>query len=198
MAEGADRPKGRSLRPLAALLPFLYPYRGRLAVALVALVVAAAAMLALPVALRELIDHGLAANSAATINRYFVGFLAAAVAFGGFAALRFYYVTWIGERVVADVRAAVYRRVIRMDPTFFEVTRTGEVLSRLTTDTTLVQSIAGSSLSIALRSVLNLIGALVMLALTSAKLMATLLVLLQWPLRVQGLLMRLQALQDLP
>jgi ATP-binding cassette subfamily B protein len=178
MTEGADRPKAKSLKPLAALAPFLRPYRGRLALALFALVVAAAAMLALPVALRQLIDHGLAANSAATINRYFLGFLGAAVAFGGFAALRFYYVTWIGERVVADVRDAVYRRVIRMDPGFFEVTRTGEVLSRLTTDTTLVQSIAGSSLSIALRSSLNLVGALVMLSLTSAKLMGALLVLL--------------------
>jgi ATP-binding cassette, subfamily B, bacterial len=173
-----DRPKARSLRPLAALRPFVRPYRARVALALGALVVAAAAMLALPVALRQLIDHGLAAQSAATINRYFLGFLAAAVAFGGFAALRFYHVTWIGERVVADLRDAVYRRVIRMDPTFYEVTRTGEVLSRLTTDTTLVQSIAGSSLSIALRSTLSLVGALVMLALTSPKLTAALAVML--------------------
>jgi ATP-binding cassette, subfamily B, bacterial len=173
-----NRPKARSLRPLAALRPFVRPYRARVALALGALLIAAAAMLALPVALRQLIDHGLAAQSAATINRYFVGFLAAAVAFGGFAALRFYHVTWIGERIVADLRDAVYRRVIRMDPTFYEVTRTGEVLSRLTTDTTLVQSIAGSSLSIALRSALSLVGALVMLALTSPKLTAALAVLL--------------------
>src|SRR5262249_42233883 len=172
------RPKGRSLRPLATLLPFLRPYRGRLTIALVALVVAAAALLALPVALRQLIDHGLVSQSATTVNRYFVGFLAAAVVFGLFAALRFYCVTWVGERVVADVRDAVYRRVIRMDPTFFEVTRTGEVLSRLTTDTTLVQTIAGSSLSVALRSTMSMIGALVMLTLTSAKLMGALLLLL--------------------
>ena len=173
-----DRPKARSLKPLRALVPFLRPYRGRTALALVALVIAAASMLALPIALRQLIDHGLAGQSAATINRYFVGFLAAAVMFGAFAALRFYYVTWIGERLVADIRDAVYRRVIRMDPTFFEVTRTGEVLSRLTTDTTLVQTIAGSSLSIALRSALSMSGALVMLTLTSAKLMGALAVLL--------------------
>jgi ATP-binding cassette subfamily B protein len=173
-----DRPKARSLKPLATLAPFIRPYRGRLIIALVALVVAAGAMLALPVALRQMIDHGLAAQSAATTNRYFVGLLAAAVVFGAFAALRFYYMSWIGERVVADVRDAVYRRVIRMDPTYFEVTRTGEVLSRLTTDTTLVQTIAGSSLSIALRSTLNLVGALVMLTLTSGKLMAALVVLL--------------------
>ncbi len=173
-----DRPKARSLKPLAALAPFLRPYRRRALLALFALLVAAAAMLALPIALRQLIDHGLAANSATTINRYFLGFLGAAVAFGGFAALRFYHVTWLGERIVADVRSAVYNRVIRMDPTFFEVTRTGEVLSRLTTDTTLVQSIAGSSLSIALRSTLSLAGALVMLALTSPKLTGALAVLL--------------------
>ncbi|HUO95189.1 MAG TPA: ABC transporter transmembrane domain-containing protein [Steroidobacteraceae bacterium] len=178
MAASPERPRARSLKPLASLAPFVRPYRARVALALAALVIAAAAMLALPVALRQLIDHGLAAQSATTINRYFVGFLAAAVAFGGFAALRFYHVTWIGERVVADLRDAVYRRVIRMDPTFFEVTRTGEVLSRLTTDTTLVQSIAGSSLSIALRSALNLIGAVVMLALTSPKLTLALAVML--------------------
>jgi ATP-binding cassette subfamily B protein len=174
----SDRPKAKSLRPLAALRPFLAPYRARAFIALAALVVAAAALLALPVALRQLIDHGLAANSAATINRYFIGFLAAAVAFGAFAALRFYHVTWLGERIVADVRNAVYGRVIRMDPTFFEVTRTGEVLSRLTTDTTLVQTIAGSSLSIALRSTLSLIGATVMLALTSPGLTAALAILM--------------------
>jgi ATP-binding cassette subfamily B protein len=170
-AAAAERPKGRSMTPLRALLPFLRPYRGRLALALVALLVAAAAMLALPVAVRQLVDYGLAAEDATTLNRYFAGFLAAAAVFGGFAAMRFYLVTWIGERLVADVRDAVYRRVIRMDPTFFEVTRTGEVLSRLTTDTTLVQTIAGSSLSIALRSALNLAGSLVMMALTSFKLM---------------------------
>ena len=134
-----------------------------LALALTALLVAAAAQLALPVALRYLIDEGLAVRDAATINRYFVLFLAAAVVFGVFAALRFYLVTWLGERVVADVRNAVYANVMRMDPTFFEVTRTGEVLSRLTADTTLVQSISGVGISITLRSTLTLLGSLVML-----------------------------------
>ncbi|MCZ8129874.1 MAG: ABC transporter transmembrane domain-containing protein [Steroidobacteraceae bacterium] len=172
----AERPKGRSLKPLRALAPFVRPYRGRVALALVALLFAAGAMLALPVAVRQLVDYGLAANSAETLNRYFGALLLAAGLFGGFAAVRFYLVTWVGERIVADVRDAVYRRVIRMDPAFFEVTRTGEVLSRLTTDTTLVQTIAGSSLSIALRSALNLAGSLVMLALTSAKLMGVIVV----------------------
>ena len=148
-----DRPKSRSLQPLRALLPFLAPlprrarcwrssrcwWRRRDA--------RAAGGAALPDRRRAWPPA-----SADTINRYFVAFLAAAAVFGVFAALRFYLVTWLGERVVADMREAVYRRVIRMDPTFFEVTRTGEVLSRLTTDTTLVQSIAGVDISITLRS----------------------------------------------
>lgn len=172
----ADRPKAKSLRPLAALAPFLTPYRGVLAAALVALLLASASMLALPLALRGLIDKGMAVGSADTINIYFIAFLGAAVLFGGFAALRFYLVTWLGERVVADLREAVYRNVIRMDPQFFEVTRTGEVLSRLTTDTTLVQSISGVGLSIALRSSINLVGSLVLLAFTSLKLLLLILI----------------------
>jgi len=177
VSEGADRPKATSARPLRALLPFLRPYRGTLAAALVALLVAAGAMLALPVAARYLIDRGFAASDADTINRYFGWFLLAAGVFGVFAALRFYLMSWLGERVVADIRDAVYRKVVRLDPSFFEVTRSGEVLSRLTTDTTLVQSIAGAGISIALRSSINLAGALVMLALTSPRLMGWILLL---------------------
>jgi len=173
-----DRPKSRSLAPLRALFPFVTPYRGVLVLALGALLVAAAAMLALPVALRYLIDEGMAAGSPDTINRYFIAFLTAAAVFGVFAALRFYLVTWLGERVVADLRSAVYDRVIRMDPSFFEVTRTGEVLSRLTADTTLVQSIAGVNLSITLRSAISVVGSLVMLAVTSLKLTALIVVLI--------------------
>lgn len=178
MVQAQDRPKAKSLRPLRALIPFLLPHRWLLAASLAALLVAAAAMLTVPVALRQLVDHGLAASNAGVVNRYFTGFLAAAMLFGMFAALRFYLVTWLGERVVADMREAVYARVIRMDPTFFEVTRTGEVLSRLTADTTLVQAISGVNLSITLRSVLNIAGALAMLALTSPSLMAVILVLI--------------------
>jgi ATP-binding cassette subfamily B protein len=173
-----ERPKAKSLNPLRALLPFLRPYRGMMAAALAALLLASAAMLTLPVALRLLIDHGIAAKDAGTINLYFLGFLAAAVVYGAFAALRFYLVTWVGERVVADLRGAIYRRVVRMDPLFYETTRVGEVLSRLTTDTTLVQAIAGVNLSIVLRSILSLVGALVLMGLTSAKLMGVILVLI--------------------
>ncbi len=107
-----------------------------------------------------------------------MAFLTAAAVFGVFAALRFYLVTWLGERVVADLRSAVYGRVIRMDPSFFEVTRTGEVLSRLTADATLVQSIAGVNLSITLRSAISIVGGLVMLAVTSLKLTALIVVLI--------------------
>jgi ATP-binding cassette subfamily B protein len=172
----SDRPKARSVRPLAELWPYLVPYRRVLFAAMVALLLASGAMLALPLALKGLIDKGMAAGSAATINGYFIAFLGVAVLFGAFAALRFYIVTWLGERVVADIREAVYRKVVRMDPQFFEVTRTGEVLSRLTTDTTLVQSIAGSGLSIALRSSINLVGALVLLAFTNLKLLGLILI----------------------
>ena len=171
-----ERPKAKSLRPLRSLLPFLAPYRWVLLAGLLSLLVASGAMLGLPLALKGLIDKGMAPGSGATINRYFIGFLGVAVLFGVFAALRFYIVTWLGERVVADIRKSVYERVIHMDPTFFEVTRTGEVLSRLTTDTTLVQSIAGVGLSIALRSSINLVGSLVLLAFTNLKLLGLILI----------------------
>lgn len=178
MSANADRPRAKSLNPLRSLLPFLLPYRGMMMAALAALLVAAGAMLALPVALRQLIDHVVAAKDAAILTRFLIGFLAASVIFGVFAALRFYLVTWLGERVVADLRSAVYRRVVRMDPLFFETTRVGEVLSRLTTDTTLVQAISGVNLSIILRSSLSVIGGLVMMGLTNAKLMGIMLVLI--------------------
>src|ERR1700733_2154192 len=178
MSANTDRPRAKNLNPLRALLPFLEPYRAMMAAALVALLVASVAMLALPLALRQLIDHVVAAKDSGSLNGYLFGFLAASVVFGIFAALRFYLVTWLGERVVADLRAAVYRRVVRMDPLFYETTRVGEVLSRLTTDPTLVQAIAGVNLSIILRSSLSLVGGLVMLGLTSAKLMGIMLVLI--------------------
>ena len=172
----SERPKAKSVKPLRALGPFLRPYRWVLVAGMVALLLASGAMLALPVALKGLIDKGMTVGDAATINGYFIAFLGVAALFGLFAAMRFYIVTWLGERVVADLRTAVYRRVIRMDPSFFEVTRTGEVLSRLTTDTTLVQSIAGVGLSIALRSSINLVGSLVLLAFTSLKLLALIMI----------------------
>jgi ATP-binding cassette subfamily B protein len=171
MSSPAERPKAKSLNPLLALLPFLRPYRAMIVGGFFALLIAAAAQLALPVALRQLIDHVFAEKNLGVINKWFFGLIAAAVIYGVFAALRFYMVTWVGERVVADLRTAIYRRVVRMDPMFYETTRVGEVLSRLTADTTLVQAISGVNLSIVLRSTLSLIGALVLMGLTSARLM---------------------------
>jgi ATP-binding cassette subfamily B protein len=182
-----ERPKGKSLAPLRALVPFLTPHWRLLALALVALLVAAGAQLALPVALRFLIDEGLVVRDAATINRYFVLFLVAGAVFGAFAALRFFFIMWLGERVVTDIRSAVYAKVIRMDPTFFEVTRTGEVLSRLTADTTLILVVAGFGISLTLRSMLTLVGSLVLLVLTSP--MLTLLIVVLMPLVVGPLLL---------
>ncbi|MGD9841290.1 MAG: ABC transporter transmembrane domain-containing protein [Steroidobacteraceae bacterium] len=173
-----DRPKAKSLTPLRGVWPFVKPYYGTLLWAAAFLLIAAGAQLALPIAFKHLIDDGMALRDTDTINQYFLLFLLAAVAFGAFAALRFYMVTWLGERVIADMRSAVYARVVRMDATFFEVTRTGEVLSRLTTDTTLVQSLIGSSVSMALRSVVTLIGALVLLIITSPALTMMFLVML--------------------
>jgi len=178
MTDTSQRPKSTSLRPLRALIPFIRPYLGKLYLAITALVLASGAQLALPVAIRHLIDSGLLANNNANINRYFIGMFIVAIAFGLFSSLRFYLVTWLGERVVADIRDTVYRHVIKLDRQFFEVTKTGEVLSRLTTDTTLIQSISGAGLSIALRSSLNMIGAMVMLAVTSPRLAGMILLLL--------------------
>ena len=178
MAEDSERPKADSLRPMRALVPFVRPYAGTLYLALIALVLASAAQLTLPIAIRYLIDAGMLAENAASIDRYFVFLFGVAMAFGAFSALRFYLVTWLGERVVADIREAVYGHVVRLDRTFFEVTKIGEVLSRLTTDTTLIQSISGSGFSIALRSSLNLVGAVVMLIVTSPRLAGMILALL--------------------
>ncbi|MCB1596875.1 MAG: ATP-binding cassette domain-containing protein [Gammaproteobacteria bacterium] len=173
-----NRPKGRTPRSLVALLPFLKPYKGMLWLSLVVLLVASGLMLSLPVAARYVIDQGLASKQSGMVNLYFVGFAVLIVLFCAMAALRLYLVSWVGERVVADVRDAVYRHVIRMDAIFFEETRTGEVLSRLTADTTLVQSITGTSLSMVLRSMIQLPGALVMLAITNLKLMGLIVILI--------------------
>ena len=168
-ARRTNRPKAASLKPLAMLRPFIARYKGTLLAALFALLVASAASLALPIAARFVVDNGFVTRNLDAVDRYFGWFFAVCIAYSLFSALRYYLVVSLGERVVADIRNAVYEKVIRMDPSFFEVTRTGEVLSRLTTDTTLVQSISGSGLSIALRSTLSLVGGLVMLVLTSPR-----------------------------
>ncbi len=165
-----ERPRGSSIQPLKLTLPFLRPYSGRLVLAFVCLLIASVSMLGMPVAIRYVIDYGFSSDNVESINLYFMALLGLALVYSIFASLRYYLVMWIGERVVADIRTAVYCHVIKMSPTFFEVTRTGEVLSRLTTDTTLVQSVVGAGISIALRSSFAVIGCLIMLFVTSAKL----------------------------
>jgi len=173
-----SRNKGKTLRPLRMLGPFIAPYKGTLALAFVALLVSSAALLAMPVAVRNVIDHGFSAADAANVDRYFFALLVFALVIGFFGAARAYFVNWLGERVVADLRDQVFRHVIRMDPTFFEETRVGEVLSRLTADTTLIQSISGVGISIVLRSSIQFIGALILLAFTNLQLMGLLVVVL--------------------
>jgi ATP-binding cassette subfamily B protein len=149
------------------LLPFLKPYRLRIAVALFFLLATAAATLAFPLALRSLIDGGIAAagssGHAAAVQSHFLNLFALATALGVLSAGRFYMVSWLGERVTADLRNAVYSHVLNQSPEFFETTQTGEVLSRLSADTTLVQTVVGSSLSMGLRNLVMGIGALGML-----------------------------------
>ena len=154
---------------------FLAPYGWRVAAAVLALVTTALATLALGQGLRILVDDGFSGNDPATLDRALLMLVGLSVILAGGFFARYYLVSWLGERVVADLRNAVFARVVALDPGFFEVTRTGEVLSRLTTDTTLLQTIIGSSASMALRNVLGLIGGLVMLFITNVKLAALLL-----------------------
>jgi len=170
MSKTPDRPRGEA-RSLSGLGPYLRPYRGRIALAGLFLVLAALSTLVFPLALRGLIDQGLVASDPGArvmaLRGHFLALFAVGAALGLFSALRFYSVTWIGERVSADLRNAVYAHVVRQSPEFFETTQTGEVLSRLTTDTTLVQTVVGSSLSMGLRNAVMGLGALVMLVITN-------------------------------
>jgi ATP-binding cassette subfamily B protein len=172
-----DRPDGRPLRPLRALLPYLAPYRKQIALALLFLVLSATATLALPAAIRQLIDHGFAAEVAdpvarmAAVRAQFGGIAAVALALALFTGARFYMVTWLGERVTTDLRRDVYGHVLVQSPAFFETLKTGEALSRLTTDTTVIQNAVGSSVSMGLRNGVLFIGALAMLVYTNPRLM---------------------------
>jgi ATP-binding cassette subfamily B protein len=166
----------KSVRSLSGLKPFLRPYRVRIALAFLFLVGAALSTLVFPIALKSLIDQGLiAANPGERVmalRGHFFALFAVGAALGLFSALRFYMVTWLGERVTADLRDAVYAHVVQQSPEFFETTQTGEVLSRLTTDTTLVQSVVGSSLSMGLRNTVMGAGAMVMLIVTNPRVMS--------------------------
>ncbi len=167
---------GKKLSSLVGLWPFLKPYRGKVFAAFVLLCLASAAMLVVPLSLRDLIDHGFSAGNA--VGSHFLGLMGLAVLWALAVAGRFYYVSWIGERVTADLRSAVYRNMLAQSPEYFESMKTGAVLSRLTADTTLVQTVVGSSVSMGLRSAFQFAGGMIMLAVTSLKLFAITVVLL--------------------
>jgi ATP-binding cassette, subfamily B, bacterial len=180
MTTSREQQKG-SLATLKGLFPFLMPYKKQFGMAGIALVTAAAATLAIPYAFKQMIDVGFGAagtRSASHIDLYFLALFGVACILAMATAARFYTVSWLGERVTADLRSAVYRHVVTQSPQFFETTQTGEVLSRLTTDTTLIQALVGTSISMALRNVLLFVGGLAMLFITSAKLTAIIIVML--------------------
>ncbi len=175
-------PSPRALSALRGLLPFLRPYRARLALAFVLLCLGSATILVVPLAFRDLIDFGFGFNGRTpandgllgglSLNGHFIALFALAGLWALAVAARYYTVSWVGERVTADLRSAVYARVLGQSPQFFETLQTGEVLSRLTGDTTLIQTVVGSSVSMGLRSLFQCIGGMIMLAVTSFHLFA--------------------------
>jgi len=184
-----DRPKSRNVAALGRLWPFMRPYRTTMIGASIALVSAASATLAIGQALRRVVDLGFSAENSGFIDQYFLAVMGIVGVLAVATFARYYAVSWLGERVVADLRTAVYARVVNMSPVFFETTPTPEVLSRLTSDTTLIESVVGSSASIALRNLLMFIGGSVLLAVTSPKLtlmVAVVLPLLVLPLVILG------------
>ena len=163
-------PRSRNLRPLRGLVPFMAPYRNMLVMALMALVIAAGATLSLPVAVRQMIDLGFSPETETSVDRYFLVLFGIAGVLAIATAARYYVVTWLGERVVADIRSKVFGHMLDLSAEFYESTRTGEVLSRLTSDATVLQSVVGSGVSVALRNLLLLIGGFTMLVVTSPRL----------------------------
>jgi ATP-binding cassette subfamily B protein len=181
-SDAARLPPATAIRTLARIGRFLRPYRRQLAFAAAALLVAAAALLAVGQGLRGVVDRGLSAGDPAQLDRTLALMLGVVAVMAIATYTRYYFVSWLGERVTADLRRAVYEHLLALPPGWFEVARTGEVISRLTSDTTMLETAIGSSASMAARNALLLVGGLVMLALTSAKL--TLLVLAGVPVVV--------------
>ena len=159
--------RSKDLRPLLKLLPFLVQYRKQAAIALIALIVASTATLVVPIAVRQVLDQGFNAANIELINRYFLVMFGVVLFLATGSAVRLYYVTWIGERVVADVRDALFSHLMTLTPHFYETQKTGDVVSRLTADTTQIKSAFSSTASIALRNAVMLIGAVAMMIYTS-------------------------------
>ena len=164
--------KTRNLSALRILLPYMRPYRARAIGAAVALAVAAALVLLLGQGVRQLIDGGFASGDAGHLNQAAIAMAGIVLALGASTGARFYLVSWLGERVAADFRDGLFAQVLRLSPAFYETMRTGDVLTRLTNDTSQLQSLVGSAVSQWLRSAILALGALVMLVVTSGKLAA--------------------------
>ena len=169
MEAGEERPRAQ-IGALRGLLPYLAPYKAAIAGALVALTVAASAVLVMGVGLRSLVDEGFSSGNAGLLDDALIALLVVIMLLTGATYARFFLVSWIGEKVVADIRRDVFNKVIGLSPGFFEITRVGEVLSRLTADATLLQSVVGSQVSVALRNILLFMGGTVMLMVTSPRL----------------------------
>lgn len=170
MENEEDRAKSKDLSQLKAIAPFVLPYKPQIALAFLLLVLGAITTLVLPIAVRHMIDLGFSPEHSDEIGRWFTLLFGVAVAMAIFTSFRYYWVTWLGQRVVSDIRQTVYKKVLKMSSSFFESTRTGEVLSRINTDTTLVETVVGSTFSITLRSLFMFIGAVIMMIVSSPKL----------------------------
>jgi ATP-binding cassette subfamily B protein len=167
--QGQERKPSKKVGALRGLVPFLRPYRALVVLAALALILTAAVSLVLPIAVRRVVD-GFNSSNAALLDQYFAAALVIASLLALGTGMRYYLVTRLGERVVADIRKALFDRVVGLSPAFFERIMTGEVVSRLTTDTTLILSLIGSSVSVALRNLLILVGGIILMFFTSAKL----------------------------
>ncbi|MDE0943577.1 MAG: ABC transporter transmembrane domain-containing protein [Alphaproteobacteria bacterium] len=173
----SEREERRSVGKLGHILPFISPYKWTVVAAGIALVISAGSVLAIGQAIRRVIDHGFGSEQA-LIDQYFIALLGVVTILAAATFARYYLVTWLGERIIADLRNAVYSHIIGLSPSFFETIRTGEVLSRLTADTTLIQSVVGSTASVALRNILMFLGGSVLLVVSSPKLTGLVFVLL--------------------
>jgi ATP-binding cassette subfamily B protein len=169
-ATPAEAPARRSVRPLLGLIPFVARYRGRVVAALVALIAAAGATLVVPIAVRRMIDNGFDSEHAGLIDQYFGVMILVVAVLAGASAMRYYLVTTLGERVVADLRDAVFEHLTVLSAAFFDTAKTGELISRLTADTTQIKSAVGSSASVALRNLMLFIGSATMMVVTSPRL----------------------------
>lgn len=175
-ANGADETRRKSVRPLLGLLPYLNNYRKLVAGALFFLALAAIATLALPLAVRRMVDHGFSQSDSGFINSYFVMLMAIAAVLALSSAMRYYFVMLLGERVVADLRNDVFAHITALSPEFFDRSQSGEIVSRLTNDASMIRSAAGSTASMALRNTILCLGAITMMVYTSPKLSGMVLV----------------------